>query len=693
MTTTRQFDLVNRLKQIGTILASVATINSFAYGYNPADQRTAITNADSSRWAYAYDRLGQVTNGVRYWSDNTPVAGQQFAYGFDQIGNRKWEASGGNEWGSGLRYENYTANDLNQSTRRSEPGYFEMQGSAAANATVTVQSGTGVTPASGLPASGPMPTYRKGEYFRAELRADNSSGPVWASVTNLGVLRAATNSDPDITATNIGHVFVAANPEIYLHDADGNLTNNGRWAMIWDAENRLVEIRSRSDAPAGSQRKVVWTYDGLGRRVRETAYDRSSGSDVVLTDVAFVYDGWRCVAELNATNQALIRSYVWGQDLSGSLGDAGGVGGLLGIKPAGAGTHFYTFDGNGNVAALVNATNSNVSAVYEYGPFGTLLRATGPMAYDNPYRFSTKRQEFHSGLSLYEYRPYDAETGRWWTRDPLEEWGGVNLYGAFLNEPPNIFDSDGRDNIYHNVNAYPGYSLSVQNAPVNVGFNLVYEMQYNPAPRYFVAPGSTPPRSVGSYSFTGNTYVEATALGTDPAAEYLLKMPQGIGASYLEFPHGLIERLDLSDEQKARLHYLAVVGPLVVGLAVEELPCTTKNIVYRELSAADRAALEAGQPLVPKGTVGTVLDHVRGQPTGHISASETIKGTARFNSGNGLVAIDVDTVTQGGTKFIPHTEVLEGVGARPKQIQKVLESGEVMFEGPIPPSAVTPIRR
>ena len=99
MTTTRQFDLANRLKQIGTVLASVATINSFAYGYNPADQRTAITNADQSRWAYAYDRLGQVTNGVRYWSDGTPVAGQQFAYGFDQIGNRKWEASGGNEWG------------------------------------------------------------------------------------------------------------------------------------------------------------------------------------------------------------------------------------------------------------------------------------------------------------------------------------------------------------------------------------------------------------------------------------------------------------------------------------------------------------------------------------------------------------------------------------------------------------------
>ena len=59
MTTTRQFVLANRLKQIGTVLASAATINAFAHGYNPADQRTAITNADSSRCAYAYD-LSQV---------------------------------------------------------------------------------------------------------------------------------------------------------------------------------------------------------------------------------------------------------------------------------------------------------------------------------------------------------------------------------------------------------------------------------------------------------------------------------------------------------------------------------------------------------------------------------------------------------------------------------------------------------
>ena len=53
---------------------------NFAYTYNSANQRTGFTNADSSRWAFTYDTLGQVASGKRYWSDGTNVAGQQFEY-------------------------------------------------------------------------------------------------------------------------------------------------------------------------------------------------------------------------------------------------------------------------------------------------------------------------------------------------------------------------------------------------------------------------------------------------------------------------------------------------------------------------------------------------------------------------------------------------------------------------------------
>jgi len=136
----------------------------------------------------------------------------------------------------------------------------------------------------------------------------------------------------------------------------------------------------------------------------------------------------RHIVELNATNNALVRSYVWGLDLSGSLSGAGGVGGLLWVTlhtvsgPA-AGTHFAAYDGNGNVVGLVSATTGTETARYEYGPFGEPIRISGPAASLNPFRFSTKRTENNTELVLYEYRVFSHALGRWGNRDPLGERG------------------------------------------------------------------------------------------------------------------------------------------------------------------------------------------------------------------------------------------------------------------------------
>lgn len=114
-------------------------------------------------------------------------------------------------------------------------------------------------------------------------------------------------------------------------------------------------------------------------------------------------------------------------------------------QPATQGTYCYCYDGNGNVTALVNADNGAVAARYEYGPFGELLRATGPMAFVNPFRFSTKYQDEESGFLYYGYRYYDPTVGRWASRDPLEEKGGLNLFGFVYNSPRQYIDRNGLD--------------------------------------------------------------------------------------------------------------------------------------------------------------------------------------------------------------------------------------------------------
>jgi RHS repeat-associated protein len=78
------------------------------------------------------------------------------------------------------------------------------------------------------------------------------------------------------------------------------------------------------------------------------------------------------------------------------------------------------------------------------GPFGEVIRATGPMAKVNPIRFSTKYQDDETDLLYYGYRYYNASLGRWLSRDPIEESGGPNVYGFVANQPLNTADRDGR---------------------------------------------------------------------------------------------------------------------------------------------------------------------------------------------------------------------------------------------------------
>ena len=49
-----------------------------------------------------------------------------------------------------------------------------------------------------------------------------------------------------------------------------------------------------------------------------------------------------------------------------------------------------------------------------------------------------------SGVTVYGYRYYDPETGRWLSRDPIEERGGLNLYEFVGNAPVNDSDYLGR---------------------------------------------------------------------------------------------------------------------------------------------------------------------------------------------------------------------------------------------------------
>jgi RHS repeat-associated protein len=231
------------------------------------------------------------------------------------------------------------------------------------------------------------------------------------------------------------------------YDADGNLLSGLRsplsaFTCTWNGENRMLS--STSANVAITDRRVENAYDALGRRVRKTVKFASTGA--VIEDRYFIYDGWNVIEETiaPATGPVETAEAVWGADLSGTAQGAGGVGGLLLRESSATGASYYHYDGNGNVTALTSGAGT-VQAAYTYGPFGETLRAVGPLAQANPWRFSTKYQDDETGLLYYGYRFYNPTDGRWPSRDPVEEEGGVNLYGMVVNNPINIWDLLGLD--------------------------------------------------------------------------------------------------------------------------------------------------------------------------------------------------------------------------------------------------------
>jgi len=353
------------------------------------------------RTKYGYDSLGQVTNACKYWANGHPVAGQQFDYTFDTIGNRTQTQAGGDTNGLNLRLANYYPNNLNQITNRDVPPYVDVIGASILTNVVTVNGHT---------------AYRNQEYFRQQLAANNTNSALWTNIIVSGGLNVT------------GNVYLAQEPETFQYDADGNLTNDGRWAYVWDAENRLIQMTVNTNV--GPQYKLNFAYDPKGRRIQKVVSTNSVG---IYTN-NFLYDGWNLVATISPSS-SLINSFMWGSDLSGSMQGAGGVGGLLEMSYYGTSTTncFLAYDGNGNVTGLINAGDGTLPANYEYEPFGELIRATGPLAKLNPIRFSTKYQDDESDLVCYPHRSYNTSIGRWLSRDPISEIGFESV--AFNRRP------------------------------------------------------------------------------------------------------------------------------------------------------------------------------------------------------------------------------------------------------------------
>ena len=418
----------------GSPLPSAGVISQFDYTYDAAGRRTAITRSGSafgdlsgSVDTYTYNARSELTS-ARRTKNGQPIPGFSEDFDYDPIGNRRSSATY-NEKGE-AQTSTYQANNLNQYTARTTPGYAAVRGEADPNATVTVNEN---------------PAFRLGSYYFGSDLFDNTSAGGLANLETYATLsQTAANGDEseDLVSATTNQVYIAQSPETFAYDDDGNqtliTTKTGLWRVTYNGENRPIlwecVTPDSNTQNSNTQTLVSMSYDRMGRRVTKNGQ-------------RFVYDGYLQIVnfEQSVTNSQLTthnlqlfiwdptepvatRPLVWGHHDGATS---------LNFEPSNL--NFYTHDGNKNVSEVV-AEDGDIAAHYVYAPFGAMNAQTGTHATANLLRFSSEYADDVLGLVYYNYRHYEPVMGRWTCRDPVEEIVGGNTWTFCKNYSLNAYD-------------------------------------------------------------------------------------------------------------------------------------------------------------------------------------------------------------------------------------------------------------
>ncbi len=87
---------------------------------------------------------------------------------------------------------------------------------------------------------------------------------------------------------------------------------------------------------------------------------------------------------------------------------------------------------------MINSSTGDIVNSYNYSPFGKLINEVESV--ENPFKFSSEYADTETNLVYYNYRYYNPKLGRWTKRDPIAEYGGVNIYGFVGNNSINYVD-------------------------------------------------------------------------------------------------------------------------------------------------------------------------------------------------------------------------------------------------------------
>ena len=233
------------------------------------------------------------------------------------------------------------------------------------------------------------------------------------SVTTNGVV--AESYAYDANGNRLGGEYDAQDRQLafggatYAYDLNGSMTNRNGVALTWNLFGRLMSVGD-----------VYYWRDERQR----LCYKEMDGELVK----NWMWSGSRLVAEYDCAAEE-ISVFVY----------AGATAPAYMIR--GGSTYRIITDNHGSVRLVVNAETGEVAQRLDYDSFGRVLRDTNPGF--QPFGFQGGLYDPDTGLVEFGCRWYDAETGRWISKDPILLDGGWNVYAFCDGDPVNRTDPSG----------------------------------------------------------------------------------------------------------------------------------------------------------------------------------------------------------------------------------------------------------
>jgi RHS repeat-associated protein len=349
-----------------------------------------------------YDRFGRTID-IRWQTIVGGTSLERLKYGFDLDSRRTWRQR---VLATGLDNA-YTYDGLNQVT---------------GNALGILDNSTGtITP---VPAQTEAWVYDPtGNWDNYTTTASGTVTLDQARIYDQGNRLMQIESDPNpILVDRVGRMREVP------PDATGDRTQS--LALVWDPWSRIVQVSENGSVLA------TYTYDGLSRRATRTV----SG----VTWHSYYSDTWRPLEERQDTQTTAAAQYLWGSrhhdDLVRRDRATTSGGSLDEIR--------YALMDYFSPAAIADQSGV-VTERYAFTAFGarTILQPSyipiGSSESAWTLAFQAQFLDVDTGYLNYGYRYYLPFIGRWLSKDPIQERGGLNVYAFVDNRPLQLVDSLG----------------------------------------------------------------------------------------------------------------------------------------------------------------------------------------------------------------------------------------------------------